>query len=566
MQRRKRLGPADFSFRGNPVVTAPSSAAVPVRNPWLVLSVICLAVFMLLLDTTIVNVAQVKIKDDLGASLTQIQWILDSYILAYAVLLLSFGRLGDVLGRKRLFLWGMAIFTAASALCGASAWIGEQIGVSGVNVLIAARVLQGIGGAFMMPQSLSLVSVTFPPEERGAAMGMWGSVVAAGAILGPILGGFIVTHYAWEWVFLINLPVGIISLFLIWKIVPESTDPHATGKIDWGGVVLSGTGIFALVYSCIEGNQRGWTSPLILGGFAASAVLMTLFIFWERRVEDPIVKLELFRIRNFSVGNLIAMIISFGMLGIFFPMTLFLQQALDYSPIKAGLTMAPMSAVLMVAAPMSGKLVDRIGPRWILFFGTSLMTIGIFMLRSAIDAGTTPRSLLPSLLVTGFGMGFTFAPMTAASMRDVPLGIAGSASGILNTTRNIGQVLGIAILGSWLQNRLGVFSSEQLTATGLDASTTDQVSELAQQNLFAEIQALVPADLIVPVFDALREAFVLATRSTFLAGGLACAVAALASLLIRNPRTRTIPIEQPSREQASSTVSGHATASGVQLD
>ncbi|MGE3799342.1 MAG: DHA2 family efflux MFS transporter permease subunit, partial [Thermomicrobiales bacterium] len=303
------------------------------RNPWLVLSVLCLAVFMLLLDTTIVNVAQVKIKDDLGASLTQIQWILDSYILAYAVLLLSLGRLGDVFGRKRFFMIGMAVFTIASLLCGASAWIGEQINVSGVNVLIAARVFQGIGGAFMMPQSLSLVSVTFPPEERGAAMGMWGSVVAAGAILGPIIGGLIVTHYAWEWIFLINLPVGIISLYLMWRIVPESTDPQASGRIDWGGVLLSGMGIFALVYACIEGTHFGWTSPRILGSFALSAILLVAFIWWERRNDDPIIKLELFRIRNFSAGNLIALIISFGMLGIFFPITLFLQQAVGYSPI-----------------------------------------------------------------------------------------------------------------------------------------------------------------------------------------------------------------------------------------
>jgi EmrB/QacA subfamily drug resistance transporter len=500
---------------------------------------------MLLLDTTIVNVAQVKIKDDLGASLTQIQWILDSYILAYAVLLLSFGRLGDVFGRKRLFMVGMALFTFASLLCAASAWIGDQLDVSGVNVLIAARVLQGIGGAFMMPQSLSLVSVTFPPEKRGAAMGMWGSVVAAGAILGPIVGGFIVTHYAWEWIFLINLPVGIASLYLIWRIVPESTDPLASGKIDWGGVLLSGLGIFALVYACIEGNQLGWTSVEILGAFAISAVLLTLFVWWETRVDDPIVKLELFRIRNFTVGNIIATIISFGMLGIFFPMTLFLQQALGYSPIKAGLTMAPMSAVLMVAAPVSGKLVDRIGPRWILFFGTTVMTIGLLYLRSLIHDDTTPRSLLPALLVTGAGMGFTFAPMTAAAMRDVPPRIAGSASGILNTMRNIGQVLGIAILGSWLQNRIGFYSEQELPRTDLDPGLVGHISRLAQQNLFIEIRDELPADLVGPVFDALRQAFVLAVHSTFLAASITCGVAALAALLIRNPTARTIEVGRP---------------------
>lgn len=230
-------------------------------NPWLVLSVLCIAVFMLLLDTTIVNVAQVKIKDDLGADLTQIQWILDSYLLSYAVLLLSFGRLGDVFGRRKLFVIGMAIFTLASVLCAGSGWVGEQLGISAVNFLIISRVIQGVGGAIMMPQSLSLVTVTFPPEKRGTALGVWGSVVAMGAIVGPVLGGFIVTNFAWEWIFLINLPVGILSILLALRFVPESVDPTASGKIDWGGVVTSGGGIFAVVFASIEGNHLGWTSP-----------------------------------------------------------------------------------------------------------------------------------------------------------------------------------------------------------------------------------------------------------------------------------------------------------------
>ncbi|MCO5223492.1 MAG: MFS transporter, partial [Thermomicrobiales bacterium] len=209
------------------------------KRAWQILIVLCLAVFMLLLDTTVVNVAQVKIKDSLGASLTEIQWILDSYILAYAVLLLSFGRLGDIYGRKRLFMIGMAIFTIASVLCGASEWIGDRTGLSGVYLLIFFRVLQGVGGAFMMPQSLSLLTVNFPAEKRGAALGIWGSVVALGAIVGPIVGGLIVTDYDWPWIFLINLPVGVVSLILVHRIVPESKDPLASTKIDWLGVVLS---------------------------------------------------------------------------------------------------------------------------------------------------------------------------------------------------------------------------------------------------------------------------------------------------------------------------------------
>lgn len=525
------------------------AGASPVQNPWLVLAVLCLAVFMLLLDTTVVNVAQVKIKDDLGASLTQIQWILDAYILAFAVLLLSFGRLGDVFGRKKLFMVGMSIFTGASLLCGASGFIGDQLNVSGVNVLIAARVLQGIGGAFMMPQSLSLLTVTFPPEKRGAALGYWGSVVALGAILGPIFGGLIVTHFAWEWIFLINLPVGIVALLLTIRIVPESVDPLASGKVDWGGLVFSGSGIFALVFACIEGNRLGWASPGILGTLALSAVLLVVFVWWERRSLDPMIKLELFKIRNFTVGNMLATIIAFGMLGIFFPMTLFLQQALDYSPIKAGLSMTPMSVMIMVTAPLAGRFTDRIGPRWILFAGTSLMTIGILLIRAAVSMDTTPLSLAPSMMLTGLGMGMTFSPMTAAAMHDVPQRIAGSASGILNTMRNIGQVLGIAILGSYLQNRIGYFTAEELASSAVEPGSVEQVAELASQNQFAEIMAMIPSDSAADVMRLLSEAFVSAIHSTFLVAAIACSFGAVAALMLRNPKLREVTVEHKVAER-----------------
>jgi EmrB/QacA subfamily drug resistance transporter len=370
------------------------------RNPWLVLVVLCAAVFMLLLDTTIVNVAQQKIKEGLNADLSEIQWVLDSYILTYAVFLLSFGRMGDVFGRKRLFILGMAIFTASSALCGASNWLGGQLGVSGANALIVARVLQGFGGAFMMPQTLSLIAVVFPPEKRGAAMGIWGGIVALGAVVGPIIGGLIVTNYAWEWVFLINVPVGIIAILATLVIVPESVDPLASKRLDWTGLVLSGSAIFALVYALIEGPKRGWTSPVILGLLVVSAILLAAFVAWERRAADPMMKLELFRLRNFWVGNVIATTVAFGMLGIFFPMTLFLQGALGFSPIRAGLTMTPMSVMIMVAAPFAGRLTDRIGARWILVTGLTLMTVGILFIVSRITTETTWRSLLPALLST----------------------------------------------------------------------------------------------------------------------------------------------------------------------
>jgi EmrB/QacA subfamily drug resistance transporter len=526
----------------------------PGRNPWLILLVLCGAVFMLLLDTTIVNVAQQKIKESLQADLSEIQWILDSYIMAYAVLILSFGRLGDVFGRKKLFIIGMAIFTLASGLCAASTLVGQVTGIPPAAALIAFRVLQGVGGAMMMPQTLSLLTVAFPPQKRGAAMGVWGSVVALGAVVGPVVGGWLVTHYAWEWIFIINIPIGILAILATLAIVPESIDPLASGRIDWGGLVLSATGIFALVYAAIEGNAMGWTSPVILGSLLASVVLLTAFVWWERRVDDPMMKLELFGIRNFSVANGLSLAVSFGMLGIFFPMTVFLQGALGMSPIQAGLTMLPNGLVLMVAAPAAGRLTDRFGARWILVSGLSLMSLGILFLINQISVTTTSWSLTIPLMVTGLGMGMTFAPMTAAAMAQVPPRIAGSASGILNTTRNIGQVLGIAILGSVLQSRLGVHGAEALaTVPSLDPVLGDTLGGLIATARVEAIQGAVPAEaaaLLPAIYDAVRSAFVLSLHETFALGAAACLLGAFGALLIQNPRRRPVTSPEPRPEPA----------------
>ena len=513
------------------------------RNPWLILLVLCGAIFMLLLDTTIVNVAQQKIIEGLNADLSQIQWILDSYILAFAVLMLSFGRIGDIFGRKKMFVIGMAVFTAASGLCGISGWIADLIGIPGATALIIARVLQGIGGALMMPQTLSLITVAFPPQKRGAAMGVWGSVVALGAVLGPLLGGYIVTHYPWEWVFLINIPVGIIAILATLAIVPESSDPLASGKLDWGGVFFSATAIFALVYALIEGPKFGWTSPQTLGLLLLSAAVFVIFVWWERRVPDPMVKLELFAIRNFWVATVISLAIPFGLFGIFFPMTVFLQGALGMTPLEAGLTMMPMPLMLMFVAPISGRLSDRIGARWILTTGLTLVTVGILLMTSRVSTTTNWQTLLPALVVTGTGMGMTFAPMTAAAMSRVPPRISGSASGILNTSRNIGQLIGIAVLGSVLQSRLGVHAGAEFHSLPIaDRGIRDQIAELVRDGRMEAIPSVVSPgmrDQLPVIFDSMRHVFVLSIQETFYVGALVCFVALGFSFLMQNPGRRT---------------------------
>ena len=542
--------PATSSAQSAPAGSQPPGSAE--RNPWLILLVLCGAIFMLLLDTTIVNVAQQKIKEGLNADLSQIQWILDSYILAFAVLMLSFGRIGDIFGRKRMFVIGMAVFTAASGLCGISSWVADLVGIPGATALIIARVLQGIGGALMMPQTLSLITVAFPPQKRGAAMGVWGSVVALGAVLGPLVGGYIVTQYPWEWVFLLNIPVGIIAILATLAIVPESRDPLASGKLDWGGVIFSAAAIFALVYALIEGPKFGWTSPQTLGLLLISAAIFAIFVWWERRVPDPMVKLELFAIRNFWVANVIGLAVPFGLFGIFFPMTIFLQGALGMTPLEAGLTMMPMSLMLMVVAPVSGRLSDRIGARWILIAGLTFVTVGILLITSQVSTTTNWRTLLPALLITGTGMGMTFAPMTAAAMSQVPPRISGSASGILNTSRNIGQLLGIAVLGSVLQSRLGLHASAEFRSLPIaDRAIRDEIVELVRDGRMEVIPSVIPPamrDQLPVIFDSMRQVFVLSMHETFYVGALVCFVALGFSFLMQNPGPRTVQAADRIRE------------------
>ncbi|MEP7105285.1 MAG: DHA2 family efflux MFS transporter permease subunit [Chloroflexota bacterium] len=419
-------------------------------NPWAVLVLLSLGFFMILLDTTIVNIGIPSISTDLHASLDQILWVLNAYILVYAVLLITAGRLGDLYGQKPLFLIGLVVFTLASIACGA---------VQSPEQLIAARIVQGIGGALLTPQTLSILTTIFPAAKRGAAFGIWGGVAGIAAIAGPTLGGALVTYANWRWIFFINVPVGILALLGGWLVIPNLKAQRRHG-LDIVGVLLATAGLFCITFGLIEGQKYDWgvitgllSIPLIL---AAGAVLLVVFFVWESFQAEPLVPLSLFRERNFGLMNFTSAAVAFGMLGLFLPLTIFMQSVLGFSAIKAGLTFLPMTLVSMPIAPFAGRLADRIGGKYILLVGLTLFAAGFGLIAwvSGINADWYTYAL--PAMVAGVGLGCTFAPMTTVAMRNIEARMAGAASGVYNTTRQLGGVFGSAIVGAVLQNRLAI--------------------------------------------------------------------------------------------------------------
>jgi len=440
-------------------------------NPWLVLVVLTSGFFMILLDTTIVNVAIPAMSAGLNTTLDQILWVLNAYILVYAVLPITAGRLGDLYGQRNLFAIGLVVFTVASALCGLSQNAGE---------LIAARVLQGIGGAILTPQTLSIITTLFPPERRGAAFGVWGGVAGLATIAGPTVGGAIVTYISWQWIFFVNVPIGIAALIATFAIIPDIRPGRRHGW-DIMGVVLATAGLFAVVFGLIEGQRFNWgeissygiTIPeMIIGG----VVLLAVFIVWERFQAEPLMPLSLFRDRNFAVANWIAAAISFGMLSLFLPIVIYLQSVRGFSALTAGLTFAPMSLTSMVIAPFAGRFADKVGGKYILLAGISLFTIGFGLVTFVAGPESTWLTFLVPAIIAGAGMGMTFAPMTTVAMRNISPQMSGAASGILNTTRQLGAAIGSAVVGALLQNQLATTLHNQAVshASQLPAAFRDQ--------------------------------------------------------------------------------------------
>jgi EmrB/QacA subfamily drug resistance transporter len=443
------------------------------QNPWAVLLVVSLGFFMTLLDLTIVNIAIPNMISSLHASLDDVLWVINAYALVLSVLVITAGRLGDVIGPRTMFMLGIGVFTLASAACGISPSPGW---------LIAFRAVQGLGAAMLMPQTLTIITNVFPPERRGAAFGIWGAVAGVATIAGPTLGGLLVSAYDWRYIFYVNVPIGIIVLILAPLIIPDLRLGRRH-RLDLPGVLLASGALLAICYGLVEGQRYDWGTitsfisiPLLLG---LGVLLLVAFLLVQRLTQDrePLVPFALFRDRNYSVINWVSGVLAVGMTGIFLPFTIYLQSVLGFSALKAGLTMAPASVISIFIAPVAGRLTDRVGGKYLLMLGLFLFAVGMGSMALIASVTSSWQDFLPSLLIAGVGMGFTFAPLTTIAMRNVEPQLAGAASGVLNTVRQVGTVVGTAGVGALLQNRLASALASQAAqrTAALPASLRGQV-------------------------------------------------------------------------------------------
>ena len=453
---------------------------------------------MILVDMTIVTVATPDIIVELDASQNAVLWVTSAYLLAYAVPVLITGRLGDRIGPKWMYLAGLAVFTAASLWCGLS---------STIEMLIAARVVQGVGAAMITPQTMAVITRIFPPERRGQAMALWGATAGVATLVGPILGGVLVDAFGWEWIFFINVPVGLVAFYLNWRLVPVlSTHEHT---FDWLGVALSGVAMFALVFGIQDGEQRGWDGliwALIVGG----VVMMALFVLWEaRNRNEPLVPLRMFADRNFSVSNVGITCMGFAAVAMGFPLMLYAQLVRGLSALEASLLMVPMAVVSLVMAPVVGRFTDRVHPRWLTGAGFALTSIAVFWVAQGLEPDASYWRILVPMGVLGLGMSAVWAPLAATATRNLPMHQAGAGAGVYNATRLVGSVIGSA--------GIAVLMDSRLVAQGLTSGGGPEAAGRA-----------LPEQLFEPFSTAMSEAMLL--PAAVLALGF------VASLVFESPR------------------------------
>lgn len=418
------------------------------RRPWLALAVLCLGTFAVLMDTTIVNVALPSLITSLHAPLAQAIWVVNAYLLVFAALLILAGRLGDILGPRRMFVAGLALFALASAACGAAQSPAE---------LIAARAVQGVGAAALTPQALVLIQAIFPRERMGTAMGVSFSMIGLAAVSGPTLGGLLTTYLSWRWVFYVNLPIAAAGIILAFAVVPEVRTSRRQ-RLDVTGVVAASAGLAALSYGLIEGQSYSWgtvagfvTIPEII---AAGVIALAVFAVWEGRQREPLMPLRLFRSGTFAIMVVLSTAVQFALQSMLLVNSVNLQSVLGFTAIRAGLTGLPLTIVMTALAPFAGRLTDRVGGKYVLMAGLITYAAGIAGVAAVSSARATSLTFAPALVVAGLGMGAIFAPIATMAMRAAPPALAGAASGVLNTGRQLGATLGGAITGAVLSAQL----------------------------------------------------------------------------------------------------------------
>jgi EmrB/QacA subfamily drug resistance transporter len=477
---------------------------------------------MLLLDITVVNVALPQIEHSLKASFTDLQWVIDAYALALAVLVLNAGALSDIVGRKRIFVVGLGLFTAASLACGLSPTS---------SFLIASRAVQGIGGAIMFATSLALITQAFPPSERGTAFGIWGATTGAAVAIGPLVGGALTTALDWRWIFFINVPIGIAAVIVGARRLEESRDPRSKG-IDWPGLFLLSGSLGLLVYALLTGNDEGWSSGRILVLFAGAAVLMGLFIVNELRRDGPMVDLKLFRIPAFIGAQVVAFTLSASMFSLFLYLTLYLQNVLGYSALGAGLRILPISMLAFFFAPIAGRLTTVVPVRLLMGIGMGVIGAGL-LLMTGLEPTSSWTALLAGFLLSGAGVGLTNAPLASTAIGVAPRERAGMASGVNNTFRQIGIATGIAGLGAVFQSRIHTRIAEAVVGTPAAAHVGELTKALASGGI-KQVAARVPPAIRPQVAHNARVIFVTSVTELFwIAAAVAFAGAVAALLLIR---------------------------------
>ncbi|HVY79207.1 MAG TPA: MFS transporter [Solirubrobacterales bacterium] len=415
------------------------------NRKWWTLGAMCFALFMIMLDNTVVNVALPSIQRDLNASISGLEWTINGYTLSFAVLLATGGRLGDIFGRRRMFLFGVVIFALTSATAGLAA---------SQTDLVISRVVQGVGAALMMPATLSIITDAFPASERGKAMGMWAGVSALALAVGPVVGGFLTEHVSWRAIFYLNIPVAVGAVTASLFAVRESRDPTVGREVDYAGVAVLTAGLAALILALVEGNEWGWGSTEIVALLIGSAVALAAFVAIELRVKVPMVEFHFFSDRNFLGAVVVALIVSFSMLGVFFFLALYMQDILRYSPLEAGVRFLPSTLMIVGVAPIAGRLADRWGPRWLIAAGLGIVAASLYSF-SGIAVDSSYLDLLPGFMLLGIGIALTMSPMTSAAMNAVAVEKAGIASGVLSMFRMVGGSLGVAVTGAIFQGSVG---------------------------------------------------------------------------------------------------------------